>query len=231
MTARETRVLVVDDEPAIRRLLKTTLRPQGYQVVEAETGREALGQIRAENPDVLILDLGLPDIDGIELIRAIRAESQVPIIVLSIRGDDRGKVQALDLGADDYVTKPFSTEELLARIRAALRHRLQAQGALPVFQCGELRVDLVKHLVTLQGTEVHLSRKEYDILAFLVAHAGRVVTHQQLLRAIWGRAYAAEVQYLRVYIRQLRQKIEPNPTQPRYILTESGIGYRLASTD
>lgn len=231
MTAREAKVLVVDDEPAIRRLLKTTLRPQGYQVAEAENGRAALAQLRAERPDVILLDLGLPDLDGIEVIRAVRAESAVPILVLSIRSDERGKVAALDLGADDYVTKPFSSEELLARIRAALRHRLQAQGAPPLFQCGELRVDLVKRLVTLANTEVHLSPKEYAILAFLVTHAGRVVTHQQLLRAVWGRAPGADVQYLRVYVRQLRQKIEPDPTRPHYLLTEPGIGYRLAVAD
>lgn len=227
MTGRDIKVLVVDDEPAIRRLLRTTLRSQGYQVVEAEGGREALAQRRAEAPDVMVLDLGLPDMDGLEVIRAVRTESQVPILILSIRGDDRGKVQALDLGADDYVTKPFSTEELLARIRAALRHRLQMQGTTPMFQCADLTVDLVRRLVTLRGTELHLSRKEYEILAFLVTHAGRVVTHQQLLRAVWGSTYSAEVQYLRVYVRQLRQKLESNPTQPRYILTEPGVGYRL----
>lgn len=231
MNARDIKVLVVDDEPAIRQLLKTSLRPQGYQVAEAEDGRAALAQWRAERPSVIILDLGLPDRDGIEVIRAVRAESDVPIIVLSIRTDDRGKVLALDVGADDYVTKPFSIEELLARIRAALRHRLQAQGAPPVFQQGELKVDLVKRLVTLRGAELHLSPKEYDILAFLVTHAGRVVTHQQLLRTVWSRAPGADVQYLRVYMRQLRQKLELNPTQPRYILTEPGIGYRLASND
>jgi two-component system KDP operon response regulator KdpE len=227
MTARDTKILVVDDEPAIRRLLRTTLHSQGYRVIEAETGREALLRLRAEEPDVMVLDLGLPDMDGIEVIRAVREESQIPVLILSIRGDDRGKVQALDLGADDYVTKPFSTEELLARIRAALRHGLQAQGTVPVFQGGDLKVDLVRHMVTLRGGELHLSPKEYEILAFLVANAGRVVTHQQLLRAVWGSPYAAEVQYLRVYVRQLRQKIEENPTQPRYILTEPGVGYRL----
>jgi two-component system, OmpR family, KDP operon response regulator KdpE len=231
MTAMDTKVLVVDDEPAIRRLLRTTLRSQGYQVIEAETGREALAQRRAEIPDVMLLDLGLPDMDGIEVIRAVRAESQIPILIMSIRAEDRGKVQALDLGADDYVTKPFSTEELLARIRAALRHRLQEQGTTPVFHSGELTVDLVRRLVTRGGAEIHLSPKEYDLLAFLVTHAGRVVTHEQLLRAVWGSVYAAEVPYLRVYVRLLREKIEPDPTQPRYILTESGIGYRLAVAD
>ena len=231
MTARDTKILVVDDEPAIRRLLRTTLHSQGYRVIEAETGREALLRLRAEEPDVMVLDLGLPDMDGIEVIRAVRRESQIPMLILSIRGDDRGKVQALDLGADDYVTKPFSTEELLARIRAALRHGLQAQGTAPVFHCGELRVDLVRRMVTRGGGELHLSPKEYEILAFLVANAGRVVTHQQLLRAVWGSPYAAEVQYLRVYVRQLRQKIEENPTQPRYILTESGVGYRLRDSE
>jgi two-component system KDP operon response regulator KdpE len=229
VTARPVKVLAVDDEPAIRRLLKTSLRPHGYEVVEAENGVAALAELRTERLDLVILDLGLPDMDGLDVIRAVRAESQVPIIVLSIRNDDRGKVLALDLGADDYVVKPFSIEELLARIRAALRHRLQEQGTLPVFECGEMKVDLVRRLVTLGGNEVHLSRKEYDILAFLVTHAGRVVTHQQLLRAVWGTPYAEEVQYVRVYMRQLRQKIEDNPTRPRYLLTEPGVGYRLAA--
>jgi two-component system KDP operon response regulator KdpE len=197
MTALDTKVLVVDDEPAIRRLLKTSLRPQGYDVAEAETGAQALAGVRDGEPDLLILDLGLPDMDGIDVIRAVRAASQVPIIILSIRGDDRGKVEALDLGADDYLTKPFSIEELLARIRAALRHRLQTQGTLPQFQCADLSVDLVRRRVTLAGNELHLSPKEYEILAFFASHAGRVVTHQQLLRAVWGSAYAGDVQYLR----------------------------------
>lgn len=222
------KVLIVDDEPAIRRLLRTSLSPHGYQCVEAERGQEAVAQVQAERPDVVLLDLGLPDMDGIEVIRAIRAESQVPIVVLSIRSDERGKVLALDLGADDYVTKPFGIEELLARIRAALRHRLQEQGAMPVFRCGGLTVDLVRRQVFVGDAEVRLSPKEYDILAFFVTHAGKVVTHQQLLRAVWGKASAADVQYLRVYVRQLRQKIEPNPTQPQYLLTEPGVGYRLS---
>jgi two-component system KDP operon response regulator KdpE len=229
MTALDTKVLVVDDEPAIRRLLKTSLRPQGYDVAEAETGAQALAGVRDGEPDLLILDLGLPDMDGIDVIRAVRAASQVPIIILSIRGDDRGKVEALDLGADDYLSKPFSIEELLARIRAALRHRLQTQGTLPQFQCADLSVDLVRRRVTLAGNELHLSPKEYEILAFFASHAGRVVTHQQLLRAVWGSAYAGDVQYLRVYIRQLRQKLETDPSRPRYLLTEPGVGYRLAS--
>jgi two-component system KDP operon response regulator KdpE len=231
MNPKRMRVLVVDDEPAIRRLLRTTLQPQGYDVIEAETGGEALAHLAAETTDVVLLDLGLPDMDGLEVVRAIRARSSVPIVILSVRADERGKVEALDLGSDDYVVKPFGAAELLARLRAALRHRFQAQGTAPVFVNGDLAVDLVHRRVTLAGAEVHLSPKEYEILSFLVQHAGKVVTHQQLLKTIWAREYGADVQYLRVYVRQLRQKIEPDPTQPRYLLTESGVGYRLAAPD
>jgi two-component system, OmpR family, KDP operon response regulator KdpE len=218
-------ILVVDDEPAIRRLLRTSLVANDYKPIEAENGRIALELVRRDKPDLVILDLGLPDIDGLEVIRTIRQSSPVPIVVLSSREDERGKVAALDLGADDYVTKPFGIEELIARIRTALRHRLQEQGERPVFRSGDLGVDLVRRVVMIGGAEVKLSPREYDILRLLVAHAGKVLTHKFLLRELWGPS--ADVQYLRVYIRQLRQKLEADPEQPRHILTETGVGYRL----
>jgi two-component system KDP operon response regulator KdpE len=220
-------VLVVDDEPAIRRLVRNTLAVQDYRIVEAATGQEALDEARREKPDLVILDLGLPDLDGMEIIRALRAKSQVPIVVLSSRGDEKGKVTALDLGADDYVTKPFGVDELMARIRAALRHRLQEQGSRPLFQSADLVVDLVHRRVSVGGREVRLSPKEYDILQQFVIHAGKVLTHRHLLREVWGGEDSADVQALRVFIRQLRQKLEANPEQPRHILTEPGVGYRL----
>ncbi|HVT37013.1 MAG TPA: response regulator transcription factor [Nevskiaceae bacterium] len=220
------RVLVVDDEPAIRRLLRTTLAAQGYEVLEAADAAGALAQARGRI-DAIILDLGLPDRDGLAVIAELRRDSAVPILVLSSRDQERGKVEALDAGADDYITKPFGAEELLARIRAALRHRLQQQGTVPVFESSALRVDLVRRLVTLRGAELKLSPKEYDILAQLVLHAGKVLTHRHLLEKIWGSAATTDVQYLRVYMRQLRQKIEDDPNQPKLIITEPGVGYRL----
>ncbi|MGQ3072896.1 MAG: response regulator [Ferrovibrionaceae bacterium] len=224
------RILVVDDEPPIRRFLRTSLGTQGYQVLEAEDGQGALDIIGRNHVDVLVLDLGLPDIDGFEVIRRLDQKgSTVPIIVLSSRDDEAGKVQALDLGADDYVTKPFGVEELLARIRAALRHRLQRQGERPLFRAGGLTVDLVRRVVTAQGAEVKLSPREYDLLRLLVAHAGKVLTHKMILRELWGPD--ADVQYLRIYVRSLRQKIEPTPERPQYLLTEQGVGYRLRAAD
>jgi len=196
-------------------------------VIEAADGREGLSLLRHERPDVLVLDLGLPDMDGLELIRMIRAESPVPIVVLSSRDDERGKVEALDLGADDYVTKPFGMEELVARLRAALRHRLQQQGGRPLFHSGDLTVDLVRRIVTVRGEEVKLSPKEYDLLQQFVLHAGKVLTHRHLLREVWKDETGGDVQYLRVYVRQLRQKIEADPERPTHILTEPGVGYRL----
>lgn len=187
----------------------------------------ALTALAAEKPDVVILDLGLPDRRGFDVIAEIRKDSAVPIIVLSARGDERSKVQALDLGADDYIGKPFGMAELMARIRAALRHRFQAQGELPVFVSGDLSVDLVRRQVSRAGHEVKLSPKEFELLRHLVAHAGKVLTHRHLLREVWGPAHADEVQYLRVFIRGLRQKLEPDPTRPAHILTELGVGYRL----
>jgi two-component system, OmpR family, KDP operon response regulator KdpE len=227
MTSDRATVLVIDDEPPIRRLLRTTLAVQDYRVIEAADGSEGLSLLRHERPDVLILDLGLPDIDGLELIRQIRAESPVPIVVLSSRDDEQGKVEALDLGADDYVSKPFGMEELVARLRAALRHRLQQQGGRPVFRSGDLLVDLVRRIVTVRGEEVKLSPKEYDLLQQFVLHAGKVLTHRHLLREVWKDESGGDVQYLRVYVRQLRQKIEADPERPAHILTEPGVGYRL----
>jgi two-component system KDP operon response regulator KdpE len=219
-------ILVVDDEPPIRRLLRTSLASQGFQVSEAADGRSALGEIERSHPDLVILDLGLPDMDGAEVIRTLRdGGNAVPILVLSSRADEKGKVEALDLGADDYVTKPFGTAELFARIRAALRHRLQQQGEQPIFRSGDLEVDLVRRIVRVHGGEVKLTPKEYDILRILVAHAGKVLTHRMLMSEVWGGE--TDVQYLRIYVRQLRQKIETDPEQPRYILTETGVGYRL----
>ncbi len=226
MSASMTRILIVDDEPPIRRLLRTSLVSQGFQIVEAATGREALDEVGQAQPDLIVLDLGLPDMQGQEVIRLLRGQgSSVPIVVLSSRTDETGKVEALDLGADDYVTKPFGTDELLARIRTALRHRLQQQGERPVFSSGDLSVDLVRRIVRVSGTEVKLSPKEYDILRMLVAHAGKVLTHRMLMSEVWGGE--TDVQYLRIYIRQLRQKIEADPARPQHILTETGIGYRL----
>jgi two-component system KDP operon response regulator KdpE len=228
MNASPVTVLVVDDEPPIRRLLRTSLTAQGYRIVEAADAATALSEIRNHEPDIVILDLGLPDADGLSVIETVRQGSAVPIIVLSSRGDERGKVEALDLGADDYLTKPFGMAELVARIRAALRHRLQVEGAEPVFQSGDLSVDLVRRIVRVNDAEVKLSPKEYDILQQLVRHAGKVLTHKHLLREVWGPA-TEDVQYLRIYIRQLRQKLEADPERPRLILTDAGVGYRLTA--
>ena len=223
---RPLRVLVVDDEPPIRRFLRTGLTAQGYVVSEAGEGHAAIDSARRSGADLIVLDLGLPDIDGLEAIKRIRAAgSAIPIIVLSSRSDEAAKVQALDEGADDYVTKPFGFDELLARIRAAQRHRLQQQGETPVFHSGDLSVDLVRRIVTVRGVEVKFSPREYEVLRLLVAHAGKVLTHKFMLREVWGGE--ADVQYLRIYIRALRQKIERDPERPEHILTETGVGYRL----
>jgi two-component system, OmpR family, KDP operon response regulator KdpE len=225
------RVLIVDDEPQIRRFLRTSLSAHGYQVLEASGGQEALVRLATEPPDVVLLDLGLPDLDGLDVTHRIREWSQVPIIVLSVRGQEGDKIAALDGGADDYVTKPFGLGELLARLRAALRHRLQSQVDAPVFQSGGLRVDLARRVVTVDGGEVKLTPKEYEVLRVLVIHAGKVLTHQHLLREVWGPVAVEATQYLRVYIGQLRQKLEADPAQPRYLLTEPGVGYRLRLAD
>ncbi|WP_431858214.1 response regulator [Azospirillum sp.] len=224
------RVLVVDDEPSIRRFLRTSLAVQGYDITEADDGARALDEVRRRTPDLIVLDLGLPVMGGQEVIRRLRGEGvTLPIIVLSSRMDEAGKVEALDLGADDYVTKPFGMDELLARIRAALRHRLQQQGERPVFRSGDLTVDLVRRLVTVRGAEVKLSPREYDLLRLLVAHAGKVLTHRFILKEVWGGE--TDIQYLRIYIRQLRQKIEADSERPRHIQTETGVGYRLRAPD
>jgi two-component system KDP operon response regulator KdpE len=229
MSAPPPKVLVIDDEPPIRKLLRMGLSTQGYEILEAANGKASL-ELLAQKPDLVILDLGLPDMQGLELLRLIRARNEsVPIVVLSSRGDEAGKVQALDLGADDYVTKPFGLEELLARMRAALRHQLQVHGERPIFRAGELSVDLVRRIVKVRDKEVKLSPKEYELLRVLVQHAGKVLTHKFLLGELWDDL--TDAQYLRVYVRQLRQKIEADPERPQYILTETGIGYRLRSSD
>jgi two-component system KDP operon response regulator KdpE len=229
MNAARLKILVVDDEPQMRKLLRMGLTTQSYEVLEASNGKMSLELLKRE-PDLIILDLGLPDIQGHELLRVIRARNEsVPIVVLSSRGDEAGKVQALDFGADDYVTKPFGMDELLARMRAALRHQLQVHGERPVFRIGALSVDLVRRVVKTADKNVKLSPKEYDLLRVLVQHAGKVLTHRFLLRELWNEM--TDTQYLRVYVRQLRQKIEADPDRPQFILTETGIGYRLRAPD
>ena len=229
MTAAPLKVLIVDDEPPIRKLLRMGLTTQGYEILEAPNGKAALDLLK-QKPDLVILDLGLPDIQGHELLRTIRSRNEsVPVVVLSSRGDEAGKVQALDLGADDYVTKPFGMDELLARMRAALRHQLQVHGERPVFRAGGLSVDLVRRIVKVADKEVKLSPKEYELLRVLVQHAGKVLTHKFLLGELWDDL--TDAQYLRVYVRQLRQKIEADPERPQYVLTETGIGYRLRAPD
>jgi two-component system, OmpR family, KDP operon response regulator KdpE len=227
MTEPSIRVLIVDDEPQIRRFLRTSLSAHGYRVIEASCGKEAIALTTTERPELVLLDLGLPDMDGLEVIRRLREWSPVPIIVVSVRGQEAEKIAALDGGADDYVAKPFGMGELLARIRTALRHRLQAEVEEPVFHSAGLSVDLVRRVVTVDGREVKLTPKEYDLLRILVTHAGKVITHRHLLREVWGPTSVYETHYLRVYIGQLRQKLEPDPAQPQYILTEPGVGYRL----
>ncbi len=224
------RVLVIDDEPQIRRFLRASLGGHAYQVTEAHSGQEGLDLITSVKPDLVILDLGLPDLDGLQVIRRVREWSNVPIIVLSVREREQDKITALDAGADDYLTKPFGVGELLARLRVALRNVLPGEEE-PVFQTGDLTVDLARRKVLVGSNEIKLTPTEYAILKFLVAHAGKVVTHQQLLREVWGPAYLDQPHYVRVYVGQLRQKLEENPARPRYILTEPGVGYRLRFED
>jgi two-component system, OmpR family, KDP operon response regulator KdpE len=229
MSAGALKILIVDDEPPIRKLLRMGLTSQGYEVLDAPNGKTAL-DLLAKGPDLIILDLGLPDVDGLELLRRIRdREVSLPIVVLSSRDDEAGKVAALDLGADDYLTKPFGMDELFARMRTALRHQLQVHGERPVFQVGDLSVDLVRRIVKLGDHEVKLSPKEYELLRLLVQHAGKVLTHRFLLQELWDEP--TDTQYLRVYVRQLRRKIEKDPERPQYLLTETGIGYRLRAPD
>jgi two-component system KDP operon response regulator KdpE len=229
MTDNPVCALVVDDEPPIRRLLKRSLTAHHYRVIEAENGSDALDMVALKNPDVVILDLGLPDIDGIEVIRRLRVTSHVPIVVLSARGEVRAKVDALELGADDYVTKPFAMEELIARLHAARRHRFLEKGEQPVFRSGDLMVDLVRRRITFAGKEVKLSPTEFALLQLFVTHAGMALTHHQISRDVWGTT--KDVQYVRVYIRQLRKKIEANTQTPCHIVTEPGVGYRLQIED
>jgi two-component system KDP operon response regulator KdpE len=227
MSTRLPRILIVDDEPQIRRFLRAGLPPQGYDCIEAGNAAEALAAHGRGKPDAIILDLGLPDRDGFAVIAEVRARALTPILVLSARDDVQGKVRALELGADDYVTKPFDMEELLARLKAALRHGLQAAGEAPIFRSGKLAVDLVNRRVSLSGEEMHLTPKEYSLLRHLVTHAGKVVTHQQLLREVWGPAHTEDVQYLRVLMRQLRGKLGAQGGASQLIATEAGVGYRL----
>jgi two-component system KDP operon response regulator KdpE len=223
------RVLVVDDEAAIHRFLGPALAANGYEVLRADTGEAGLQAIMTQAPDIVVLDLGLPDMDGKEVLRRLRAWSQLPVVILSARDREAEKIEALDTGADDFVNKPFGAGELMARLRAALRHRMQAEGEVPVLHTDTLEVDLPRHRVTRAGQEIRLTPREFDLLAFLVRHAGKVVTHRQLLVNVWGPAHAHDTQYLRVYVGQLRQKIEQDPASPALIVTEPGIGYRVGT--
>jgi two-component system KDP operon response regulator KdpE len=220
------RVLVVDDEPAIRHFLKTVLTAQGYVVFEAKTGQEALSQVVAQRPDVVVLDLGLPDMDGVQVTHLLREWTPLPILILSVRDREEDKIAALDAGADDYLTKPFGSGELLARVRAALRRAAQSSAG-PIYVTDDLRVDLARRVVTLAGEEVQLTPTEYDLLRVLVSNAGKVLTHHQLLRDVWGVGYEQEMHMLRVNISNLRRKLEPDPARPHFIVTEPGVGYRL----
>lgn len=222
-------ILLIEDEPQMRRFLRITLQTHGYRLVEAATAQEGLMQATTRNPDVVLLDLGLPDLDGLEVTKRLREWAQTPIIIISAREQERDKVNALDAGADDYLTKPFNAGELLARIRVALRHAASRDSGReePVFVLQNLRVDLAQRQVFIDNKEVHLTPIEYKLLLALVRHAGKVITHRQLLTEVWGPAHVDEVQYLRVYMTQLRHKLEADPTRPRFLLNEPGIGYRL----
>jgi two-component system KDP operon response regulator KdpE len=225
------RILIVDDEPQIRRFLRASLQAHDYEVIEADTGKEGIRQATLQKPELVILDLGLPDTDGLDVITGLREWSKVPIIVLSVRSDEADKIDALDRGANDYVTKPFSMGELLARMRASLRQKAEDAGdAGSIVTAGELVIDLAKRLVTVGGKQIRLSRKEYDLMRILASHPGKVITHQQLLQEVWGQGYVEETQYLRVYMGQLRQKLEQDPAAPKYLLTEPGVGYRFQAT-
>jgi two-component system KDP operon response regulator KdpE len=229
VSASRPRILVVDDEPQIHRFLGPALDAAGYEPVRADTGAEALREIARRAPDAVVLDLGLPDMDGKEVMTKARAFYEGPILILSARDREIEKIDALDLGADDYIEKPFGVGELLARLRVALRHRLLREGAEPVVTAGELNIDMVRRLVTRAGQPVRLSPKEYDLLTSLIEGDGKVLTHRQLLTAVWGPAHAHDVQYLRVFVGQLRQKLEADPAQPRHIRTEPGVGYRFVA--
>jgi two-component system KDP operon response regulator KdpE len=222
-------IIVIEDDPPIRKFLRTSLSTQGFTVFEADSGKKGLVEAGMRKPDLMILDLGLPDMDGVDVIKAIRAWSSVPIIVLSARSHEQHKIDALDIGADDYLTKPFGFGELLARIRVALRHATRPQDNLQgdVFTTENLKIDLAKRLVSVDDQDIHLTPIQYRLLAVLVKHAGKVMTHQQILKEVWGPSYQENAHYLRIYMSQLRQKLELDPTQPRFLLTESGVGYRF----
>jgi two-component system KDP operon response regulator KdpE len=220
-------ILITDDEPQIRKMLRITLEAAGYRTQEAESGKESLKLANALKPDLMLLDLGLPDIDGTEVIKQVREWSTLPILVVSVRSDDKDMVKAFDAGADDYVTKPFSTEVLIARIRAAVRRSLQKDSGDTELHVGDIHVDLLKYEVKVRGKVVPLSPKEYNLLAFFLRNTGKMLTHRQILKEVWGPAHTHDTQYLRVYIGQLRKKIEADPENPQYIVTEAGIGYRL----
>lgn len=225
-------ILVIDDEPQIRRALRTILGQRGYKVTTASRGEEGLALAAASLPDVVILDLGLPDMEGIQVCTRLREWSQIPVVVLSVREGEQDKVGALDSGADDYLTKPFSVEELLARVRVALRHLAQRQGSPePIVRAGQIEIDLARHIVTRHGGEVRLTPTEYDLLAYLAANAGRVLTHSAILGHVWGWSEADNVEYLRVYMMQLRKKLEEDPRHPTFLITEPGVGYRFLSAD
>jgi two-component system KDP operon response regulator KdpE len=221
------RVLVVDDEPQILRFLRASLGASGFEVIEAETGAQALKRAAADAPEIVVLDLGLPDMDGKDVIKALREWSEIPIIVLSARAREAEKIEALDLGADDYVNKPFGIGELLARLRAALRHRLRQQGATPLVKAGDLKIDIARHKVLRGEAEIHLTPKEFDLLRLLAQNAGKVVTHRQLLQAVWGPAHLEDTAYLRVFIGQLRRKIDADDGAASLIENAAGVGYRL----
>jgi two-component system KDP operon response regulator KdpE len=224
-------VLVIEDEPQTRRFLRPVLKNRGFRLIEASTGRMGLEEAAAKRPEIILLDLGLPDIDGVEVTRKLREWSFVPIIVLSVRDREEEKIEALDAGADDYLTKPFGAGELLARMRVAQRHVLRAgpgaPQAAPLVSSGDLRIDLVNRIVTVAGEDVHLTPTEYELLAVLLRSPGKVITHRALLKEVWGNAYADHVEYLRVYMAQLRRKLEPDQARPRHIITEPGVGYRI----
>jgi two-component system KDP operon response regulator KdpE len=227
------RMLIIEDEPQMQKFLGASLEAEGYRVIEAGTGKEGIELARTHNPDLFLLDLGLPDVDGMEVTKEIRAFSAKPIIVISARGQEEDKVKALDVGADDYLTKPFGTSELMARIRVALRHasRAKEESNEPVLALGDLVIDLDRRRVTSSGNEVHLTPNEYKLFAYLMKHAGKVLTHRQLLKEVWGAAYASQTHYLRVYMVQLRHKLEVDPARPRYLVTEPGVGYRLKTSE
>jgi len=230
MTSDGARILVIDDDPEIRRMLHVALSAHGYSLTESSSAREGINQAAIFHPDLVVLDLGLPDLDGMTVIKRLREWTRIPIIVLSVRERESDKISALDAGADDYLTKPFSMGELLARIRVAMRHVARADDE-PVLSFPDLTIDLARRMVSLRGQEIKLTPTEYEILKYLALHSGRVVTHGQLLRAVWGPNYQGETHYLRVYIGQLRRKIEADPAQPFYILTESAVGYRFVPQD